>query len=1171
MFLRATSLSINNITINAPQNVSYTLTLPSTSGSTGEVLTTNGSGVLTWSVPTETNYISTVGTILNTSGTGRVSKQLKLSILDEQTRPIVDNITPITVNSFQLGGVTNLSSNCNSLAYSPELNRYVAGSAGSSQPSYSTNGVTWTLAATSVGNCTSICWSPELKIFCALPGSGTGISTSTDGITWTLRTGISATWSSICWSPELSLFCAVGTNAIQTSPDGITWTSRTPADTTAIQWVTWASDLGLFVACASGAAVNRISTSSDGVTWTLRTTPGSLGLSCVVFSAYLGLLIAHGGTSTNYYTSSDGITWTTRTTMPGGIQWRSSVWVPWLYAFLICGVGTVAYSFDGLTWYSVLLSSTPSGSSMTFANRMAFSNSSLVLAPNTPGVNTVYTQSQSLLSLNSTVVPFNLGGTGVSTIGTSGQYAIVNAGATGFTYTTGPGGGGVSQVGLAGDVDMNSFLTITSSSSNPITSAGTFTLTMNTAPVITGNTSIVGDLNVSGLTASLPVFTDGSKNLVSVGTNGTGNVVLTTSPTLVTPNIGAATGTSLVVTSGLTTNAGGINATTTGGNEFSQITSTTGGGLRLIGNSISGITSNYTIIAYAPAAANFSTSAIGGDVVFSFVSNPIRSLHFQTGTGAAALTITSANAVNMPGLTASLPVFTDGSKNLVSVGTNGTGNVVLTTSPTLITPNIGDASGGTLNLSGLLTATTITASGLITANAGLSSSLTSGSTPPATLTNNASSITPFVPLIDMYAPTLGVARIASMKLGASSTRLASLSFIRSASTEGQLVLTVLADTVSNNFTMYTNPAIPATLSCALTVSGDFSATAITASGLVSANAGLSATTISASGLVSANAGLTATTITASTKIVCPTFETGAALMLNELVNVDSTFRVKGVNVNLQIAGGVSGTTNADMVVVSGPFVSTSAVANDFVLRAPNNLHFQSGTGASAITIQTTTNDVIIRNKLFVGNSPFTFNTGTWTPASTCLKANGGGTAYVNTTWDAEFGNSGSGFYTRCGNQVTVFFEVVTSYFGTNNDFLSGRRIPTIANLPFKCITSGTGIDIIVSGIVSEQEFPNGYVAGLAAPLAITMDGNWQCTAYEENYVYDPKFPPLYASTLPWTSDGYTLVVSCAQSQYSVLGLTTFSGLDGPASNFNVLAGSGPYLANFKGSITYFTE
>jgi hypothetical protein len=91
-------------------------------------------------------------------------------------------------------------------------------------------------------------------------------------------------------------------------------------------------------------------------------------------------------------------------------------------------------------------------------------------------------------------------------------------------------------------------------------------------------------------------------------------------------------------------------------------------------------------------------------------------------------------SLNMPGLSASLPVFTDGSKNLVSntmtgtgkvvmdtsptisaptisghpiiegvtpTGATGTGKLVFDTSPTLVTPTIGAASGTSLTLSGL--------------------------------------------------------------------------------------------------------------------------------------------------------------------------------------------------------------------------------------------------------------------------------------------------------------------------------------------------------------------------------------------------------------------------------------------------------------------------------------
>lgn len=59
----------------------------------------------------------------------------------------------------------------------------------------------------------------------------------------------------------------------------------------------------------------------------------------------------------------------------------------------------------------------------------------------------------------------------------------------------------------------------------------------------TGNTTIVFDSSL------VPTIT---------GTTGTGNVVRATSPTLVTPNLGAATGTSLVTTGNITAGGGGL-------------------------------------------------------------------------------------------------------------------------------------------------------------------------------------------------------------------------------------------------------------------------------------------------------------------------------------------------------------------------------------------------------------------------------------------------------------------------------------------------------------------------------------------------------------------------------------------------------------------------------------
>ncbi len=62
-------------------------------------------------------------------------------------------------------------------------------------------------------------------------------------------------------------------------------------------------------------------------------------------------------------------------------------------------------------------------------------------------------------------------------------------------------------------------------------------------------------LTLSGLTASRAVFTGASKELVSVAVTGTGSAVLATTPTLVTPVLGVATGTSLALTGSLTSSA----------------------------------------------------------------------------------------------------------------------------------------------------------------------------------------------------------------------------------------------------------------------------------------------------------------------------------------------------------------------------------------------------------------------------------------------------------------------------------------------------------------------------------------------------------------------------------------------------------------------------------------
>jgi hypothetical protein len=81
----------------------------------------------------------------------------------------------------------------------------------------------------------------------------------------------------------------------------------------------------------------------------------------------------------------------------------------------------------------------------------------------------------------------------------------------------------------------------------PIVQSGV-TVKVAVSDLTTGRNVSCANLLVSGLTASTALALDGSKNVVSVTNTGSGNNVLATSPTLTTPNIGAATGTSVDVT-----------------------------------------------------------------------------------------------------------------------------------------------------------------------------------------------------------------------------------------------------------------------------------------------------------------------------------------------------------------------------------------------------------------------------------------------------------------------------------------------------------------------------------------------------------------------------------------------------------------------------------------------
>jgi hypothetical protein len=237
----------------------------------------------------------------------------------------------------------------------------------------------------------------------------------------------------------------------------------------------------------------------------------------------------------------------------------------------------------------------------------------------------------------------------------------------------------------------------------------------------------------------------GSGVVEEISTTGSGNVVRANTPTLVTPNIGAATGSSLAVTGQLTSTIGtgiaplvvtsttpvanlsiGGNAATatlastvtTNANLTGQVTSV--GNVTTIDNAavISKVLTGYTSGAGVISAADNIVTAIGK--LNGNIGASTNATHTGDVTGSEALTIANAAVTNakiadkavtygkIQDITATDRVLgrvSAGSGVVEEISTTGSGNVVRANTPTLVTPNIGAATGSSLAVTGQLTST----------------------------------------------------------------------------------------------------------------------------------------------------------------------------------------------------------------------------------------------------------------------------------------------------------------------------------------------------------------------------------------------------------------------------------------------------------------------------------
>ena len=446
--------------------------------------------------------------------------------------------------------------------------------------------------------------------------------------------------------------------------------------------------------------------------------------------------------------------------------------------------------------------------------------------------------------------------------------------------------------------------------------------------------------------------------------------------------------------------------------------------------------------------------------------------------------VVSVSGANISGLTASSAVATDGFSNLVSVANTGTGDNVLATSPTLITPALGTPSAlvGT-NISGTASglsiggnAATVTDGVYTTDTSTVTNTMLAGSIANAKLVNSSitingtstslggsisvgtvTSVTGTSPISSSGGATPGISISAA---GVSTSGYLSATDWNTFNNKGSGTVTAVSVATANGVSGSSSGGATPALTIAL---GAITPSAVQVSGLT------------ASQILSTDASKNLTSLAVATypSLTELTYVKGVTSAIQTQINAKGAGTVTSVGFTGGIISVATGTTTPAFTVAgtSGgiPYFSSGTTWATSTLLAASSIMLGGGAGA-APTTTTTGTGVVAALGVAVGSAGafITFNGAAGTPSSITL-TNAGGTAASLTAGTATTANgvaagvvAGKMIYDQFTATAaqTTFTTSVTYISGKIEVYANGVKMVNAADVT---VTSGTSV-VFATGV-----------------------------------------------------------------------------------------------------------